>query len=888
MGLIRLRGRLGGGGMGQVYLGRTRGGWPVAVKVVRSELAGDAEFRRRFEYEVSMAREVGGIYTAHVVDADTNADPPWMATAYIPGPTLHQAVATHGQLPSAAIGVLGAGLAEGLIAIHEKILAHRDLKPGNVILAADGPRVIDFGIARALEAASHTVTGAVIGTPAFMSPEQSRGGEVGPASDVFSLGAVLVFAATGCGPFGTGQSDAVMYRIRHDDPDLTGLPKDLVDLVGACLAKTPEHRPSPADLLDRLAASAESTTQWLPPTVTALITQLEEDLSEPSGDPSIPERVASIPVRAADPKQQPAIDHALRIACSIADPDEQEEALCGVALAIVEADPDHAEQYLRRIPSEVCRAAALLALAEKLPESNRAQQSIGHAEQLITQLLDDVSNAVGYEQFEYLVEQLIAVDPQRALALLDDVERRVVDFDDPELRAKALAALAAKMAVDAPDRATRLMAQAVDAARMIPPNADYAFVLPQRLAEIAKIGYAADRRYAEQLIDLAEAAALDVTGQGDERNFALKVTAVEVAEVDPARAEQTISKIRDAHIRSSAWGDSIKAAASARQDHRPLLDAAEQSFAKLAAQKPAPVKPDPWWARWGARPKPGANKRYYGPWHLKYITIGAAWCDPSRAETIASLITDAQHRSEAFADMAGEIAEANPLQARWWLNTAYQTALEAEAKWVLPVMGTIAAAGVTVAPETAQQAVEYITTHADATDLNAERLTTIARDVVAVDPELAIRLIDLAETRAQQPGKTRLDKRDLERVARTLMTVATAWADSRPERTRPILRHLLEVALAAGSTKYLSITETAVPNPHVVEQLLRESRGPGRDHLRYIAAAAFAATDAHRAEQLAQEITDDSLRYAALNALAVSIIKQAMGSAAPPNAKRAT
>jgi hypothetical protein len=239
--------------------------------------------------------------------------------------------------------------------------------------------------------------------------------------------------------------------------------------------------------------------------------------------------------------------------------------------------------------------------------------------------------------------------------------------------------------------------------------------------------------------------------------------------------------------------------------------------------------------------------------------------------------------------MAGEIAENNPLQARWWLNTAYQTALEVKATWrALPVMGKIAAVGATVTPETAQQAAQYITSHADATNLNAQQLTVVAQNVAALDPELAMRLIDLTETQAQQPGKTRLTKYDLERVARTLMAVATAWADSRPERTVPILRHLLGVALAAQSTAHLSITETAVPNPQAFEQLLREYHGPSQDHLRYIAAAAFAATDAHRAEQLAQEITDDSLRNAALNALVASITKQAMGSASGPDAKRAT
>ncbi|MGN9782248.1 tetratricopeptide repeat protein [Nonomuraea sp. ZG12] len=276
VGPYRLQGRLGGGGMGQVFLGRSRGGRPVAVKVVRPELAHDEGFRRRFAIEVEAARLVGGFYTAQVVDADTDADQPWLATDYIPGPSLQQAVAAHGPLPPAAVGVLGAGLAEGLAAIHKCKLVHRDLKPGNVILAANGPRVIDFGVARALDTTSHTATGAVIGTPAFMSPEQIRSDEVGPASDVFSLGAVLVFAATGRGPFGDGHHHAIMYRILHNDPDLAGLPSDLTDLVGACLAKTPQTRPSLNDLLDRLTAPAEGATRWLSPEVTTMITRLEQ------------------------------------------------------------------------------------------------------------------------------------------------------------------------------------------------------------------------------------------------------------------------------------------------------------------------------------------------------------------------------------------------------------------------------------------------------------------------------------------------------------------------------------------------------------------------------------------------------------------------------------
>lgn len=273
VGPYRLQERLGGGGMGQVFLGRSPGGRLVAVKLVRPELAANPQFRRRFALEVKAARQVGGFYTAQVVDADPNANPPWLVTAYIPGPSLHEAVERHGPLPAKAINVLGAGLAEGLAAIHTCNLVHRDLKPGNVILASDGPRVIDFGIARALDDTSHITSSSVLGTPGFMSPEQVRGDKVGPPSDVFSMGSVLAFAATGRSPFGTGRIEAVLYRIVHDDPDLAGLTGLLGGLVTACLAKEPDHRPSVADLLDHLATPAQTSTRWLPPDVTTMITE---------------------------------------------------------------------------------------------------------------------------------------------------------------------------------------------------------------------------------------------------------------------------------------------------------------------------------------------------------------------------------------------------------------------------------------------------------------------------------------------------------------------------------------------------------------------------------------------------------------------------------------
>uniref|UniRef100_A0AAU3GT40 Protein kinase n=1 Tax=Streptomyces sp. NBC_01401 TaxID=2903854 RepID=A0AAU3GT40_9ACTN len=271
VGPYRLLARLGDGGMGQVFLGRSRGGRDVAVKLVRPELAEDAQFRERFAREVRAARRVGGFYTAQVVDADTEATPPWLVTSYIPGPTLREAIVECGPLATDAVAALGAGLAEGLKAIHVCDLVHRDLKPGNVILAGDGPRIIDFGIARALDAGSYLTQTAVIGTPAFMSPEQIRGREIGPASDTFCLAAVLAYAATGRGPFGDGPTEAVIYRVVHDEPDLSGIPEELATLVRAGLAKDPDDRPGVTEVLDRCAALAGDTGLRLPAEVTEMI-----------------------------------------------------------------------------------------------------------------------------------------------------------------------------------------------------------------------------------------------------------------------------------------------------------------------------------------------------------------------------------------------------------------------------------------------------------------------------------------------------------------------------------------------------------------------------------------------------------------------------------------
>ena len=261
IGPYRVRARLGTGGMGRVYLGLSPGGRSVAVKVIRADLAHDAEFRARFRREVAVARKVSGRFTAPVIDADVDGPVPWLATAYVPGPSLADAVSEHGPLPAASVLALARGLAEGLSAIHAAGVVHRDLKPANVLLAEDGPRVIDFGISRAVEASVFTHTGLVVGSPGFMSPEQAEGREVGPPSDIFSLGAVLAFAATGQGPFGSGSTPALVYRVVHSGPQLDLVPAEVRSLAERCLAKDPALRPTAADLL---AAAAYPAAGWLP------------------------------------------------------------------------------------------------------------------------------------------------------------------------------------------------------------------------------------------------------------------------------------------------------------------------------------------------------------------------------------------------------------------------------------------------------------------------------------------------------------------------------------------------------------------------------------------------------------------------------------------------
>ncbi|APU38563.1 protein kinase domain-containing protein [Streptomyces sp. TN58] len=274
-GRYRLVGRLGQGGMGVVYLGRSQSGRAVAVKVVRPELSTEPGFRRRFADEVAAARRVGGFHTAPVVDADPDGDPAWLVTAFVPGPTLQAVLARVGSLPADTLTVLAAGLAEALEAIHRAGVIHRDLKPANIIVAEDGPRVIDFGIARALDGTALTQTGLQVGTPGFLAPEQlTGGGALTPAVDMFALGVVLTQAAGGT-PFGDGPSAARHYKVVYEEPDLSAVPGELRDAIGACLSKDPAARPTPAAFLATLTVRHPDGGSWLPEAATQLLPPAE-------------------------------------------------------------------------------------------------------------------------------------------------------------------------------------------------------------------------------------------------------------------------------------------------------------------------------------------------------------------------------------------------------------------------------------------------------------------------------------------------------------------------------------------------------------------------------------------------------------------------------------
>ncbi|MEU9955134.1 protein kinase [Streptomyces sp. NPDC050982] len=305
LGRHNLIARLGAGGMGQVYLARSPGGRLTAIKTIHEHLATDPHYRERFRREATAARRVTGAYTAPVLDADPDARLPWLATAFLPGVTLSRAVAATGPLPARAVRALAAALAEALRDIHAAGLVHRDLKPSNILVTRDGPRVIDFGIARAQDDRALTETGGMIGTPGYMSPEQILDGPaVTAATDIFALGAVLAFAATGRSAFGAASVPALLYRIVHEEPELDDIPVELglKDLIDACLDKSPGNRPDAAAILHRTVTSAPSAW-WRDEPLRSLVADAEAT-PHPSRPEPMPTPTVSLPSPALSPSRR--------------------------------------------------------------------------------------------------------------------------------------------------------------------------------------------------------------------------------------------------------------------------------------------------------------------------------------------------------------------------------------------------------------------------------------------------------------------------------------------------------------------------------------------------------------------------------------------------------
>jgi Protein kinase domain len=410
--------------MGEVFFGRSQAGRPVAVKLIYPAFANDVKFRRRFRLEIEAGRKVGGFHAAQVVDADPDAERPWMVTAFIAGPSLEQVLSAGQAFPLDSVRVLGAGVAEALGAIHAAGLIHRDLKPSNILLAEDGPHVIDFGVARAVDAVGVTARS---GTAGFMAPEVLLGRPLTSACDVFALGMVLAYAV-GSRPFGVGPAEAIAYRVVHEEPDLSGLIPEIRDVVAACLAKEPSERPAPARILE-LLADPDLPSQWLPPPLQTMITTYE-----PPDEPTAV--TVTDPTRAAR-----LLEEAEQIVRTLP-LDEQAMASEDRAAAIPGPPPPPAsssarargldEEYDRALPLAVQRARALVHVATVAARSDPA-----HAAQLLDDALhpDWNERIRGTAAYQHILEALIwhsasefgmllaRIDPSSAKRLVADIEK---------------------------------------------------------------------------------------------------------------------------------------------------------------------------------------------------------------------------------------------------------------------------------------------------------------------------------------------------------------------------------------------------------------------------------------------------------------------------------
>jgi hypothetical protein len=410
--------------MGEVFFGRSQAGRPVAVKLIYPAFANDVKFRRRFRLEIEAGRKVGGFHAAQVVDADPDAERPWMVTAFIAGPSLDQVLSEGQALPLDSVRVLGAGVAEALGAIHAAGLIHRDLKPSNILLAEDGPHVIDFGVARAVDAVGVTARS---GTAGFMAPEVLLGQPLTSACDVFALGMVLAYAV-GSRPFGVGPPEAIAYRVVHEEPDLSGLNPRIRDLVAACLAKEPSERPTPATILELLAHPG-LPSQWLPPPLKTMIATYKPPREPTAVAPTDPARAARLLEEAEH------IARALPLDGQAMGPEDRAAAIPGPPPPPASSSARARgldEEYDRALPLAVQRARALVHVATVAARSDPA-----HAAQLLDDALhpnwnERIRGTAGYQ---HILEALIwhsasefgmllaRINPSPAQRLVADIEK---------------------------------------------------------------------------------------------------------------------------------------------------------------------------------------------------------------------------------------------------------------------------------------------------------------------------------------------------------------------------------------------------------------------------------------------------------------------------------
>jgi hypothetical protein len=451
MGPYVLSRRLGAGGMGEVFFGWSPGGRPVAVKLVDRRFASDAEFRRRFRLEVEAARMVGGFHTAQVVGANTDADRPWMVTAYVAGPPLNRVLAECGALPPDSVRVLGAGLAEALVAIHSTGIIHRDLKPANILLAADGPRVVDFGIARAIDASGVTTRP---GTPGFMAPEVLTKQPFTEACDIFALGVVLAFAG-GIHPFGEGPPEVVNYQVVHEEPDVRGLDPQIRGLVAECLAKDPGSRPTAGQILERLALP-DPNAGWLPERVLEMIAACAPPLeSAPTdGGSSQHSRLqteAEQTARALPDRYERAIAvlH-VATAASRSDPARATALLDDAWYRSTQTPEDHAQWRRQLVEYLVECAAAEVGTVLGVVDRNLADRMLSDIEECSHRLSHRRMGA------EHEAAKVITAIAEAATADPDRADRITRILDDATLQTVAIARVAMVLAATDPDRASQL------------------------------------------------------------------------------------------------------------------------------------------------------------------------------------------------------------------------------------------------------------------------------------------------------------------------------------------------------------------------------------------------------------------------------------------------